>query len=430
MGIRAKHTDNGSVLVLVLVLTAALLVLGGALIVYATSDATISHHQKKDTRLYYIAEAGVEAGVAALSKNYNYTATIVSEIQNGTYTVDFIIPWHHDFPELEADERVIISQGELDGKTLTLRVVVKQHPLKGKAIMVAKKLQLTDVNIFGGLHVNDHLQVHNRRSNMYPVSIGEGEEEEVLTPDLTWSERIDFIGGGTLWIYDYDDEGNLMPIYELPSTEGELEELRIPRIPFPKINFENFRRETQETLTSRNLPVVPDSYPEVNRYYYNGNLDINPSKHDPLFDFDGMLVVDGNVSISPRHKSVPIYLGGIVVARGNIIVDGRVNPPIDGRHVDSRLLLVSQEGSIDVGRRTVEDGDEHLFLGGHILLFAREAINIQHPKPNERYTIRGSLVSGFDIDLRQVDLYYDPDVFDQAVDTLGLGVVIKEWLKP
>lgn len=67
MRARRDDPERGSLLVMVAVYTAVLLMLGGALLTCAMTEQLIACNQEEEMRLYYIAEAGIEAGVAALA---------------------------------------------------------------------------------------------------------------------------------------------------------------------------------------------------------------------------------------------------------------------------------------------------------------------------------------------------------------------------
>ena len=105
---------NGMALVLILVFTAALMVLGTALISYAINEKLISNYNSLDIRLYYIAEAGAEAGIALLQEDFYFSGDLNGTIGEGSYTVTF--------KTLDTCCREVISRGELNGYSRTLSV--------------------------------------------------------------------------------------------------------------------------------------------------------------------------------------------------------------------------------------------------------------------------------------------------------------------
>ena len=108
------RNDKGMALVLVLIFTAALMVLGTALISYAINEKLISNYNSLDIRLYYIAEAGAEAGIALLQKDFYYSGDLKDTIGEGSYTVTF--------KTIDAYSRDLISKGELNGYSKTVSV--------------------------------------------------------------------------------------------------------------------------------------------------------------------------------------------------------------------------------------------------------------------------------------------------------------------
>lgn len=112
-------TDQGMALVLVLVFTAALLVLGTALITYAVNEKLIANYNSQDIRLYYIAEAGIETGIAALQQDFYYDGNLSGSLDGGSFTVSF--------KTVDSCNRDVISVGTLDGnkKTITLSMELK-----------------------------------------------------------------------------------------------------------------------------------------------------------------------------------------------------------------------------------------------------------------------------------------------------------------
>ena len=84
------NNECGSVLVIILIFIAALLILGGALSIVTLSENFIAHNQEEDSKLYYITEAGIEAGVAALSRFYDYDGPISGSLGGGNYNVQVV----------------------------------------------------------------------------------------------------------------------------------------------------------------------------------------------------------------------------------------------------------------------------------------------------------------------------------------------------
>lgn len=80
--------QKGMALVLVLVFSATLMVLGSALISYAVNEKLITTYSNSNIRLYYLAEAGIEAAIALLQEDSTFAGTIKGQLNDGTYQAD------------------------------------------------------------------------------------------------------------------------------------------------------------------------------------------------------------------------------------------------------------------------------------------------------------------------------------------------------
>ncbi|MGB4213749.1 MAG: pilus assembly PilX N-terminal domain-containing protein, partial [Dethiobacteria bacterium] len=127
MRARRDDPERGSLLVMVAVYTAVLLMLGGALLTCAMTEQLIACNQEEEMRLYYIAEAGIEAGVAALACFFDYDRPISGSVGDGSYHVRIVPPPglpesdpHYEMiPQLILPgQRLVISEGKLRGKTM------------------------------------------------------------------------------------------------------------------------------------------------------------------------------------------------------------------------------------------------------------------------------------------------------------------------
>lgn len=80
--------QQGMALILVLVFSAALMVLGSALISFAVNEKLITTYSNSNIRLYYLAEAGIEAAIALLQEDSTFTGTLNGQLNGGTYQAD------------------------------------------------------------------------------------------------------------------------------------------------------------------------------------------------------------------------------------------------------------------------------------------------------------------------------------------------------
>ncbi len=112
-----SRDHQGMALVLVLVFTAALMVLGTALISFAVNEKLITNYNSLDIRLYYIAEAGAEAGIAILKQDFNYNGELHGAVGGGTFLVTF--------KTISSLQREITAVGSLDAYSKKLKVTVE-----------------------------------------------------------------------------------------------------------------------------------------------------------------------------------------------------------------------------------------------------------------------------------------------------------------
>ena len=124
--INPLDAEKGMALVLVLVFSAVLMVCGTAMITYSVNEKMISNYQNQDTFKYYLAESGVEIGLAALQNDFFFDAEIRGTMTEGSFTVNFT--------DVTENERVIISEGFLEDYCLVLHVTVKNDPEAGLII--------------------------------------------------------------------------------------------------------------------------------------------------------------------------------------------------------------------------------------------------------------------------------------------------------
>ncbi len=112
-----SRDHQGMALVLVLVFTAALMVLGTALISFAVNEKLITNYNSLDIRLYYIAEAGAEAGITILKQDFNYSGELHGVVGGGTFLVSF--------KTISSHLREIIAVGTLEDNSKKLKVTVE-----------------------------------------------------------------------------------------------------------------------------------------------------------------------------------------------------------------------------------------------------------------------------------------------------------------
>ncbi len=131
MGVQHCLSESGSILIIVIILAASLLIIGGALLTLAWSENLIACNQEQESRLYYITEAGIEAGAAICCCDSD---DISGSIGGGSYAVRVVKPpglpegddWCDELPHrLAAGQRLVISEGSLEGNVMIMAVIVE-----------------------------------------------------------------------------------------------------------------------------------------------------------------------------------------------------------------------------------------------------------------------------------------------------------------
>lgn len=112
--------DRGMALVLVLVFTAVLLLLGAALLNIALNEKLITDYQKQELQQQYLAEAGLEAGIALLQIDFYYNQVLTGTLMDGSFRVTF--------ENSGTDRRRIRSAGTVEEFTYMLQIEVYLNP--------------------------------------------------------------------------------------------------------------------------------------------------------------------------------------------------------------------------------------------------------------------------------------------------------------
>ena len=95
---------------------------------------------------HYLAEAGLELGVASLKEDFHRAHPLEGEMAGGFYRVTF--------ETVDPETRRVISTVRLEGHELLLAVLVEANPLYRKAVVSGPFLQLEEVRIYGDLHAS------------------------------------------------------------------------------------------------------------------------------------------------------------------------------------------------------------------------------------------------------------------------------------
>jgi hypothetical protein len=126
-----RGSEKGMALVLVLVFTGALLVLSTALVSFAVNEKLITNYNSLDIRLYYIAEAAAETGIAALQNDFQYAGEINGSLGEGSYNVTFTA--------INNQQRDIIALAVLKGYSKKLRITMELIEADGEDAVLIRQ---------------------------------------------------------------------------------------------------------------------------------------------------------------------------------------------------------------------------------------------------------------------------------------------------
>jgi hypothetical protein len=419
MAAHNNQGERGSALVMVLIFCAALLILGGALSTLTLNDNFIAANQVEDSRLYYITEAGIEAGVAAVSRYFNYSDEIEGQIDGGGYETEVIwgptLSVGHRYYEIlkdvqinPMDERLIISTGRLGDREMAMAVIVKLHPLARKALMVSNKLTIEDSTIYGNIHVND--QFHIKGIN----HVLDGELTYTLLDRVQWEiqkvSTITVITGAGEATYSKDNNFTT--------------DMRAPRIKIPPLYLDRFLREANHTyIYDQTWNKTGDCDDNFEVILVKRDLTICPGDNQTIELTDKVIIVEGNLNITVKNKAAANFIDCVFVTNGKVSIKGSINKGVTDPDSNMVLFVAGADIAID----DVEDsGEDSMFFGGRMLLFSQQNVSI---KSKYKFDMYGTIIAE-QVSLFNCGLHYVPDIFDEYGAMLGLGVVMQEWIKP
>lgn len=404
-------SERGSVLILLLLSTAVLQLLAAALMANALVESRIARQQELGLRLHYIAEAGLEQALAVKKIDFGFTGALAAvPCGEGSYSV-VITP----DPEEPQWKHRIESTGELDGKYLTLGVIVEQRELAG-AVLLTDDLTVWGAVISGAVHCNHRLSILGAGNCLLDGAVP-GELGHCCRPErLCWgSGGVITIGGNRY------SEQNPLP--------GEWH--RDPQ-PLPEINLEqliaryHFTRKSgsKQWRTAPDYGKVRDQDGRERQYLHieHGDLTICPDPGES-FNFTGIIAADGNVSIG---GSGTIELEGLIISGGSLTVTNGVNAA-----AGNRAVVLAAEGDLKVFG-TPNDSTENPFFGGDLLLFSRGgAVTIGHQRMKGEQLVMHGIIFAKKIAVCNCNLtLLSGDGGSWSEYFPAYGMVVTEWLQP
>ncbi len=372
---------RGMALVMVLVFSSALLLLGAALLTYSFNEKLIADYQQEEVQLYYITEAGLEAGLAALRRDFFHNGQISGPLNGGSFKTNFATP--------APGKRGITSEGALGRYRKTITLIAEQDLLAGSENLTADEIYLHQAEIYGSVHVNQLL-------------IAEGGQNMIV---------------GDLFHHDTEPPlvapGSTLEVSGSSSSAAPLEPAHV--------NFEQLAGRTTRVIPGGLLFKAPADYPAQTQFLVEGDLLIAPQAGD-TFDFSGLLYVQGDLALIPAEGST-LLLDGAFAVQGSVTIQlgAPLNPVEPLRH-----LIILAGGEIEI-----LPPENSLFqLGGKQILYSRSAISIRGRSPDEPLVLRGVSLAR-QLRLENCALHYEPALLHSYAELLpGLGTIRVEWIKP
>lgn len=372
--------ESGMALVMVLVFSSTLLLLGAALLTYSFNEKLIADYQEEEARLYYIAEAGLETGLAALRRDFSHRNRITGAINGGSFKVDFTTPG--------PGKCCIASEGALGYYRKTVTLIAEQDLLAGCESLSADDIYLFEAEVFGDVHVNRQLRAE--------------QGDSLISGDLHYRD-------------------GQPPLIALNATL-EVAGSSSPAAPLPPawINFEQLAGRTTRKIPGGLLRQPPAQYPDHSLFFVEGDLDIAPEAGE-TFDFSGLFYVQGDLSISPAAGS-SLLLEGVIAAEGSITL--QPHSPFNSADPPRNLILLAG-GEINVSPAE----DSMLLIGGTQIFYSRSVIRLQGASGGPA-ALRGVYLSR-QLRMENCSLHYEPSLLYSAAGMLpGLGQIRTEWVKP
>ncbi len=403
-------SERGSVLILLLLSTAVLQLLAAALMANALVESRIARQQELGLRLHYIAEAGLEQALAVKEIDFGFTGELAAvPCGEGSYSV-VITP-----DPAEPRRHRIDSTGELEGKYLTLGVIVEQREL-ARAVLLTDDLTVEGAAISGAVHCNHRLSILGP-GNCLLDGAAPGELGHCCRP-----ERLCWGAGGAIEVAGVRySAANPFP------GEWHQDPLPLPQIDLEQVTASyHFTRKSgsKQWRMAPDYGRVTDGDGRERQYLHieHGDLKICPDVGED-FDFAGIIVVDGNVAIGGGGT---VDLEGLILAGGSLTVTSGVNADAGKRAV----VLAAKEDLRVFG--TPNESTENPVFGGDLLLCSREgAVTIGHQRMKGEQLVMHGNIFAKKIAVYNCNLTLLPGNGDSWSGYFPAhGLVVTEWLQP
>lgn len=360
--------DGGAVLALVLIIGAAVALMGLALMQYALVEARTVQEFATAQNLFYVAEAGIETGVAVLRHNPHRREPVGKAFnsahpEQGSFHVTFLrhdSTYEHRLPlgyeslsQLSADQVLICSRGVIkenrQERTLDLWVLAEREPLYTKALISRRLLHLKGLSteteggpymagIYGDVHIHGrlHLEAAARAERIFfrklPAAGAAGpylsySSGVPISRRVTWDTRY-----GEPCVYVEADErtgGGLFVPGESPGGEGGYYRVYLPPASYkkhipesagfgsvPHLNFDfndfkcSFLKKVQSSAGgAEGGPIIERPGGEV---WNNDNIHLHNGR---VTRVHGDLTLENTID-SDGYPVNPLSFDGVVIVEG------------------------------------------------------------------------------------------------------------------
>mgnify|MGYP001089575309 FL=1 len=417
----------GSALVIVLIALASLLTVGGALTTLTVTERTIAHNQEQDLKLYYITESGIEAGVVALNRCFDVSEEITGELGGGSYQVGFrktpVLRGekHYDFlGGVSFDprtQRLIIATGYLQDLGMAMAVIAESAPLAGKALAVSNRLALEESTINGSAHCGEILRIRGEnyiygelRCTAPGKTIWEGPGEAAVTV-VTGSDSGS--PGEPVTITTYS-ENNPLP----NNLQAEA-----PVLP-PLVPDDFLPGAAVIYPSSERWCSLPTRCDHIDSIVVQGDLVIEPGRGDHFDISEKIVIVEGDLEIEAEEAAV--IANCVFVVGGSVTVTGLVSA---GNATSESRVMILSGGDIDLTGTAADPGEGDLLFGGALLLYSKGEVVVGNRGFNGELKVKGAIIAK-ELLLQRCILDYCPEIYAEYCETMSLGVMIKEWIRP
>lgn len=302
---RLWRREEGVALPIVLVFVFMFMILSAAFMDNAFLEAKIAFNQKNSVQAYYIAEAGLDIGIAALRRDFTFGLAegqdLTGELNGGHYIVTF--------ETVSESKRRVLSEGRYDSALVKVAVDLELAPLYRQEQVLLERVDLEDVVINGDLHVNGQLEI--RGSN----------KGAVINGNFTYTDKKRLnIGSGS-----YLKLNNAYYNTTYTHSDQIPDDLQVAVQLLPSVDFESFLAEAKKnpmcSLVIHEGSAIWSEAPASTKNLVRGNLHIDATQND--FVFDGIIFVDGYLHFEGIFNSEEENEDNtmIFIAKGDIIVD-------------------------------------------------------------------------------------------------------------